>query len=100
MSSYLVGAHLVDFAPCEMRWGLSGSRSILDRFVEGQQGEAELVLGEKDKITLRTTLLTKDWHVSTQALTLVPKSEKSTVMARADFRVSPTQPALETEGNP
>lgn len=42
--SYLVGAHLVDFAPCEMRWGLSSSGSILNRFIEGQQGEAELLL--------------------------------------------------------
>lgn len=46
-SSYLVGAHLVDFAPCEMRWGLSSSGSILNRFVEGQQREAELLLSRR-----------------------------------------------------
>lgn len=45
-----MGAHLVDFTPCEMRWGLSSSGSILNRFVEGQQGEAELLLEHKDKI--------------------------------------------------
>lgn len=46
---YLMGAHLVDFTPCEMRWGLSSSGSILYRFIEGQQGEAELFL-KQDKI--------------------------------------------------
>lgn len=50
LSSYLMGAHLVDFTPCEMRWGLSSSGSILYRFIEGQQGEAQLVLEQKDKI--------------------------------------------------
>lgn len=50
LQSYLMGAHLVDFTPCEMRWGLSSSRSILYRFIEGQQGEAELVLEQKIKI--------------------------------------------------
>lgn len=49
-SSYLVGAHLVDFAPCEMRWGLSSSGSILNRFVEGQQGEAELLLSRRSSL--------------------------------------------------
>ena len=52
LSSYLMGAHLVDFTPCEMRWGLSNSGSILYRFIEGQQGEAELFL-EQDKIKNR-----------------------------------------------
>lgn len=48
--SYLMGAHLVDFAPCEMRRGLSSSGSILHRFIESQQGEAELVLEQKVKM--------------------------------------------------
>ena len=48
-SPYLMGAHLVDFTPCEMRWGLSSSGSILYRFIQGQQGEAELFL-EQDEI--------------------------------------------------
>lgn len=39
-----MGAHLVDLTPCEVRRGLSRSGSILNRFVESQQGEAELVL--------------------------------------------------------
>lgn len=50
LSSHLMGAHLVDFTPCEMRRGLSNSGSVLYRFVEGQQGEAELVLEQKNKI--------------------------------------------------
>lgn len=49
-SSYLVGAHLVDFAPCEMRRGLSSSGSILNRFVEGQQREAELLLSRRTRL--------------------------------------------------
>lgn len=44
LPSYLMGAHLVDFTSREMRWGLSNSGSILYRFIEGQQGEAELFL--------------------------------------------------------
>lgn len=47
-SSYLMGAHFIDFTPCEMRWGLSNSGSILHRFIEGQQGEAELVLEQRE----------------------------------------------------
>lgn len=45
-----MGAHLIDFTPCKMRWGLSSSGSILYRFIESQQGEAELVLEQKDEI--------------------------------------------------
>lgn len=53
LSSYLMGAHLVDFTPCEMRRGLSNSGSVLYRLIEGQQGEAQLVLEQKHKIKNR-----------------------------------------------
>lgn len=54
LPSYLMGAHLVDLTPREVGWGLSGSSSILDRFVEGQQGETELVLEQKEINQLRS----------------------------------------------
>lgn len=57
LPSYLMGAHLVDFTPREMRRGLSGSGSILYRFIEGQQGEAELVLEQKSR--LKTAVMLK-----------------------------------------
>lgn len=43
-----MGAHFVDFTPGEMSWGRSGSGSILYRFIEGQQGEAELILERRE----------------------------------------------------
>lgn len=66
-----MGAHLVDFTPCEMRRGLSNSGSVLYRLIEGQQGEAQLVLEQKDKI--KNTPVNGAQH---QILSSIPKAKE------------------------
>lgn len=83
-----MGAHLVDFTPCEMRWGLSNSGSILYRFIEGQQGEAKLVLEQKDMI--KNTPVNSAQH---QAFMSIPKANKRiNCQGQSGWAFEPHQP--------
>lgn len=87
LSTYLMGAHLVDFTPREMRWGLSSSGSILYRFIESQQGEAELFL-EQDKIKNKVVNAKGPGLVcSTKCSLQYPKQENK--LSRSEYALEP-----------